>query len=117
MSGPASVEPPSDVTLDRVRTADEMHRALAHHLGDADCLIMAAAVADYRPRHTAEAKIRRADDMTLELEPTVDILAALASEKGNRLHVGFALETLHGDYDGTPFPEASNELLWIARKV
>jgi phosphopantothenoylcysteine decarboxylase/phosphopantothenate--cysteine ligase len=93
VTGPANVEPPPGVELCRVQTAADMHRALVERLPQADCLIMAAAVADYRPKSVASDKIRRDGGLTLELEPTTDILAAVAARKGKRLHVGFALET------------------------
>jgi len=57
-------------------------------------LIMAAAVADYRPIHTAKQKIKKSlSRLTLELEPTEDILAGIAQKKKNTLVVGFSLET------------------------
>jgi phosphopantothenoylcysteine decarboxylase/phosphopantothenate--cysteine ligase len=76
-----------------VETADEMAAAVAAETGDADVLIMAAAVADFRPqRAQVEDKIDRAgrDRLTIELVPTVDILAA--NDRAGLLRVGFAAE-------------------------
>jgi len=79
----------------RFRTAEDLRAALEARKGDWDVLVMAAAVADYRPRAAAEGgKLRRTSDrMTLELEPTPDLLAGVAARRqpGQTL-VGFALE-------------------------
>jgi phosphopantothenoylcysteine decarboxylase/phosphopantothenate--cysteine ligase len=95
VSGPTHLEAPAGVAeIVRVETADEMLAALAERVGAADVLLMAAAVADYRPRDPAAAKLKRGSGpLRLDLEPTPDLLAALAPRKGERLFVGFALET------------------------
>jgi phosphopantothenoylcysteine decarboxylase/phosphopantothenate--cysteine ligase len=94
VTGAASVEPPLGVEVVLATTAAAMRERVLAELERADALIMAAAVADYRPRTTHEEKIRRgAEPLHLELEPTVDILAEVASRKGARVFVGFALET------------------------
>jgi phosphopantothenoylcysteine decarboxylase/phosphopantothenate--cysteine ligase len=76
-------------------------------LGDpADVLVMAAAVADFRPRHAAAAKLARGDSLTLELEPTEDILAEVGARAreltaaARPILVGFAAET--GSLDRAP---------------
>lgn len=81
-----------------VRTAAEMHDAVIDRLDATDVLIMAAAVADYRPAHTAEHKIKKQDgELVLRLERTVDILAAVAKRRtgpaDGKIIVGFAAET------------------------
>jgi phosphopantothenoylcysteine decarboxylase/phosphopantothenate--cysteine ligase len=81
-----------------VETADEMHAAVRAALPGARVLIMAAAVADWRPRETARHKIKKgADTLTLELVPTVDILRALRDDDAAKgvFVVGFAAETEH----------------------
>ena len=94
VTGAAQVEPPPGVEVHAAATAAEMQSRVLAELPRADALIMAAAVADYRPRAAAAEKIRSgAPLLTLELEPTTDILAAAARVKGKRVHVGFALET------------------------
>jgi phosphopantothenoylcysteine decarboxylase/phosphopantothenate--cysteine ligase len=96
VSGPTVVAPPPDglAGLRRVESAQQMLEATRELLPGADVLLMAAAVADYRPRTPATAKIKRdAKARTLDLEPTPDVLAALRAHKQGRLFVGFALET------------------------
>jgi phosphopantothenoylcysteine decarboxylase / phosphopantothenate---cysteine ligase len=71
-----------------------MHRAVLEHFSRATALIMAAAVADYRPVAPQTKKIKRGNGrLNLELEPTLDILADMARCKGDRAIIGFAAET------------------------
>ena len=95
VAGPMSVEPPGGVEVVAVRTAAEMQAAMARAAGQADVVVMAAAVADYRPARARAGKIERADGpMTLELTPNPDILAGLsARRRPGQVLVGFALET------------------------
>jgi phosphopantothenoylcysteine decarboxylase / phosphopantothenate---cysteine ligase len=94
VSGPTDLHPPEGADWIPVRTAEEMHSAVLEHSSQASIVIMAAAVADYRPAAAATTKIRRVGDrLTLELEPTPDILAELSGAKGARVLVGFAAET------------------------
>lgn len=84
------------VSLTQVETAAEMQTAVWRALDRADVLLMAAAVADYRPRRVAERKLKKsADELTLELVPTVDILDSLRlhPRRTRVLIVGFAAET------------------------
>jgi phosphopantothenoylcysteine decarboxylase/phosphopantothenate--cysteine ligase len=78
-----------------VETAQEMHDAVVARSGSADAVIMAAAVADFRPKGTNEQKIKKANGVPdIVLEPTVDILAALGAAKlPGQVVVGFAAET------------------------
>jgi len=94
-SGPSGMRVPEGVAGFRgVETAQEMLDVCRDWLPETDVLLMAAAVADYRPRQPASEKIRRQNKtFDLELEPTPDVLAALGAGKGDRLFVGFALET------------------------
>ncbi|HEX2160924.1 MAG TPA: bifunctional phosphopantothenoylcysteine decarboxylase/phosphopantothenate--cysteine ligase CoaBC [Thermoleophilaceae bacterium] len=93
-----AVEPPPGVHLVEVATAAELEQATRAEFARADVLLMAAAVADFRPAVAADGKIKKdeRDDLTIHLEPTVDVLAAVAQERrpGQTL-VGFAAE--HGD--------------------
>lgn len=95
ISGPVQIEPPAGAELVRVNTAEEMHRAVLQHAGRATVVVKAAAVADYRPVTPETRKIKRSGGgrITLELEPTPDILADVARQKGTRILVGFAAET------------------------
>ncbi len=93
VTGPIAIAYPYGVKVVEVETSDEMRKELQAEWQDADCLIMAAAVCDFRPRKTHEGKLQRDTGLKLDLEATTDILAELASEKGERIVVGFALET------------------------
>jgi len=94
VSAPTQLNPPPGVEFVPVITADEMRQAVLAHLPAATMVVMAAAVADYRPRLCAEQKIKRTGPITLELEPTEDILAeAVLARKPGTLVVGFAAET------------------------
>lgn len=84
----------TDVTLHRFRTTDELAALLALHWSAHDVLIMAAAVADFRPRVHESGKRRRGDGpMTLDLEPTTDLLEmTAAASRPDQRRIGFALE-------------------------
>jgi phosphopantothenoylcysteine decarboxylase/phosphopantothenate--cysteine ligase len=92
--GPGTVEPPDGPSIVRVGTAQEMRDAVRDASADADAVVMAAAVADFRPEAAADAK-RKKDDgpPDLRLVPTPDILAELGEEGRDRVLVGFAAET------------------------
>jgi phosphopantothenoylcysteine decarboxylase/phosphopantothenate--cysteine ligase len=94
VSGPTALDAPERVERISVRSTEEMHRAVLAHLSPATIVVMAAAVADYRPIARRGEKIKRQSDrLTLELESTPDILADLAAIRGDRIVVGFAAET------------------------
>jgi phosphopantothenoylcysteine decarboxylase / phosphopantothenate---cysteine ligase len=94
ISGPTRLDPPQGVQFVSVRNTEQMHRAVLAHFPRATALIMAAAVADYRPVAPQTKKLKRVDGhMNLELESTLDILADVALGKGDRVLVGFAAET------------------------
>ena len=93
VSGPAAIPPPGAAELTRVETAEEMRAAVLKLLPESTVVIKTAAVADYRPKSAAGQKIKRKGPMTLELEPTTDILAELAQHKTSQVIVGFAAET------------------------
>ena len=94
VAGPTSLEPPEGPRIVRVETASEMRDAVLAASRDAEVLVMAAAVADFRPARTAEAKIRRGAGVPeLALEPTPDILREVAGSPGRPLLIGFAAET------------------------
>lgn len=95
VAGATSVEPPADVKLVRALSAAEMRDAVMKEVPGATIFIAAAAVADYRPASRAEAKMKKsAENLTLQLEPTPDILAEVSkSRREGLLVVGFAAET------------------------
>ncbi len=94
VSGPVQLPEPRGVRVLHVRTALEMHDAVMAHLSEATIIVKAAAVADYHLAQVPRHKIKKtAMRMSLDLDPTLDILAELGRKKGDRLLIGFAAET------------------------
>lgn len=95
VSGRTALATPEGVDRVDVLSAEEMYEAAVKAYAEADGGVMCAAVADYTPREVATTKIKKNDegDLTLTLRRTKDIAATLGAEKGDRLLVGFALET------------------------
>jgi phosphopantothenoylcysteine decarboxylase/phosphopantothenate--cysteine ligase len=93
VTGPATADRPGGVRLVEVATAEEMLAATRTAVRDADALVMAAAVADFRPSSAVGGKLKKdAGAPRLELVPTADILSELGPDDG-RVTVGFAAET------------------------
>ncbi len=95
VSGITTVAPPAGIRLTEVSTADEMQAAVLDEFPQSTVFIGAAAVADYRAKHSSETKIKKdTANLTLELERTPDILSAVAQGRTNgQLVIGFAAET------------------------
>jgi len=94
ISAPTALQAPAGCELVSVTTAEQMRTAIFARLEDATVVVMAAAVADYRPRLVAGQKLRRSGPLTLELEPTEDILRAIVLHRQpGMLVIGFAAET------------------------
>lgn len=94
VSGPSAIEPPSAVRLIPVNTAAEMRRAVLEQFPECTAVIMAAAVADYRPVDASSKKLKRGKALLdIRLEPNPDILRELGRRKNGKLLVGFAAET------------------------
>jgi phosphopantothenoylcysteine decarboxylase / phosphopantothenate---cysteine ligase len=94
ISGPASMHAPAQCELVRTTTAEEMRSAVLGRMNEATVVIKAAAVADYRPVAVSAQKLKRVGPMTIELEPTEDILAEVVRRRRpGQLIVGFAAET------------------------
>ncbi len=94
VSGPAALADPPGVRVVRVESAAQMYEAVKSEWADAHALVMAAAVADYRPVDPSARKHKKGDaPLAVELERTTDILAELSIEKGDRILIGFAAET------------------------
>jgi phosphopantothenoylcysteine decarboxylase/phosphopantothenate--cysteine ligase len=93
--GPSIVQSSRKINRINVQSAQEMFEATMTEELTNDVLILSAAVADYRPKKIANSKIKKSDsNLSIELEPTPDILASLgAIKKKNQLLIGFALET------------------------
>jgi len=94
VSGPVTLDPPRGAEVISVRTAREMREAVLSNLEGADIVIKAAAVADYGLAEVPTQKMKKTGArLSLELDPTPDILAEVGSNKGSRLLIGFAAET------------------------
>jgi phosphopantothenoylcysteine decarboxylase/phosphopantothenate--cysteine ligase len=94
ISGPVSIGRPAGVKFVAVTTAKEMYTAVMENYTAYDIVIMAAAVADYRPAYISDIKIKKNDDeMMLKLEKTIDIAKEVGKVKGNKILVGFCAET------------------------
>lgn len=94
ISGPVQIPAPPNVTLVPVRTACQMREAVLAHLDEATIVIKAAAVADYYLAGPPAQKLKKkAARLSLELDPTPDILAEIGARKGGRFLIGFAAET------------------------
>ena len=94
ISGPVNLAPPRGVETIPVHTATEMREQVFNHLGPASIVVKAAAVADFHVGKVPEQKMKKtAARISLELDPTPDILAELGVKKGDRLLIGFAAET------------------------
>ena len=95
VSGVVDLTPPDGVEFVQIESAADMAKAMKEAAGTADIIIMAAAVADYRPKQYSTSKIKKSDgDMYIELERTEDILLSLGkNKKPGQLLIGFAAET------------------------
>lgn len=94
IAGPVVISPPQGVTCIPVTSADEMFEAVKRHYDEADIVIKAAAVADYKPANRFSSKIKKGPGgLTVEFVRTPDILSYLGENKGGRMLVGFAAET------------------------
>jgi len=94
ISGPVSLAAPTGVAMVPVVSADDMLKAVGGHLDASDVLVMAAAVADWRPARVSDQKLKKLHTSPeLRLEATPDILQAVKPRKGKKVFIGFAAET------------------------
>ena len=94
ISGPVSIDAPSNVTLIPVESAKEMYDAVMERFDTSSIVIKTAAVADYKPKEVHSQKMKKQQgDSTIVLERTSDILAELGKRKTKQLLIGFAAET------------------------
>ncbi|CAB5084963.1 Phosphopantothenoylcysteine decarboxylase (EC / Phosphopantothenoylcysteine synthetase (EC [Olavius algarvensis associated proteobacterium Delta 3] len=94
VSGPVSLQPPLNVDVVLIETAEEMAKKVLDIAQEIDIIIKTSAVGDFRPRLAADQKIKKTGNgMTLELDPNVDILKELGRRKDGQVLVGFAAET------------------------
>jgi len=94
ITAPTAIEKPARVKVVDVVTSEDMFDAVKEYFPKCDCLIMSAAVSDYKPENTSEKKIKKSQaEMVIRLAPTQDILKwAGENKKGNQFIAGFALE-------------------------
>jgi phosphopantothenoylcysteine decarboxylase/phosphopantothenate--cysteine ligase len=105
ISGPVNLNAPPSANLIEVITGEQMAQATFAQFAQCDCLIMTAAVGDFRPKEIQKNKIKKnGQDLTLQLEPTTDILATLGRRKQHRVLIGFAVE------DSDPQRHASDKM-------
>lgn len=93
VSGPTTLKPPSAAEVTWVESASQMRDAVLRVLPEASIVIKTAAVSDYTVSKPAAQKMKRAGKLSLDLEPTADILAEIARRKTSQLVIGFAAET------------------------
>ena len=93
VSGPTPLTPPGAAEITRVESAEQMRDAVLNLLPQSTVVIKTAAVSDYRAKSAAPQKIKRKGPITLDLEPTPDILKEISLRKQNQIVVGFAAET------------------------
>jgi phosphopantothenoylcysteine decarboxylase/phosphopantothenate--cysteine ligase len=106
IAGPVGLADPPRVEVVRVETADQMGRAVFERYDDVDAVVMAAAVADWRPVEASGAKLKKdAGPPELDLQSTTDILATLGKRKEGQVLVGFAAEA-----SDDPQPEGRRKL-------
>ena len=96
VSGPTALKAPSAAEVTQVESADQMLEAVLRLLPESSIVVKTAAVADYAVSRPPAQKIKRSGPLTLELEPTKDILAEIARRKTSQLVIGFAAETENG---------------------
>ncbi len=94
ISGPNNLTKPQGLKYIEVETVEEMQKAVETDYGDADILLMSAAVSDYQAKQISSEKIKKnSSEFALQLKKSPDILASLGKKKSNCVHIGFALET------------------------
>ena len=116
--GPGTVAPPAGAQVVRITTAEQMREAVMRYADDAGAIVMAAAVADFRPKDAATGKLKK-DDGTPEvtLEPTPDILAELGERPRRPYLVGFAAETSDVEAHGRAKLARKHADLLVANEV
>jgi phosphopantothenoylcysteine decarboxylase / phosphopantothenate---cysteine ligase len=118
VSGPVHLLEPRGVEVMHVRTANEMRDRVMERLAEAGIVIKAAAVADFHLSKVPEQKVKKtAARLSLELDPTPDILAEIGRKKGDQLLVGFAAETQNLVQEGRRKLESKNCDMLVANLV
>jgi phosphopantothenoylcysteine decarboxylase/phosphopantothenate--cysteine ligase len=118
ISGPVHIPDPAGVEVVHVRTALEMRKAVLDRVAESNIIIKSAAVADYHRSNPPRSKEKKtAARLSLELDPTPDILAEVGRQKGDRLLVGFAAETDHMTEEAKRKLESKNCDMIVANLV
>lgn len=109
ISGPVDLPRPAGARLIKVISSDQMYQSVRDHYERCNCVIMAAAVCDYRPARPSKQKIQKRDrDLTLKLQRTVDILAELGKLKTHQILIGFAVQDRAGQQNARKKLNAKN---------
>lgn len=94
VSGPTLMVPPQGVRFVPIESALQMHQAVMENFDEVDVVVKAAAVSDYRPARFSPSKIKKEKDaLCVDLKKNPDIIAEIGKAKGNKIVVGFAMET------------------------
>jgi phosphopantothenoylcysteine decarboxylase/phosphopantothenate--cysteine ligase len=118
VAGPVHLPTPPGVTRIDVQTAEQMRKAVFEHLDAATVIVKSAAVADFRAANISGQKLKKsAMRLSLELDPTPDILRELGNKKGDRLLIGFAAETDHLEAEARRKLETKNCDMIVANQV
>ncbi|WP_368997566.1 bifunctional phosphopantothenoylcysteine decarboxylase/phosphopantothenate--cysteine ligase CoaBC [Caldifermentibacillus hisashii] len=118
ISGPVSLKPPVGVQIIRVESAEEMYEAVLQYFDEADIVIKSAAVSDYRPKKILQQKMKKqSQELVIELERTVDILAELGKRKKAQFLIGFAAETNHVEEYAKQKLQSKNADMIVANNV
>lgn len=118
ISGPVSLEVPVGVQIIRVESAEEMYEAVLQYFDEADIVIKSAAVSDYRPKKIFQQKMKKqSQELVIELERTVDILAELGKRKKAQFLIGFAAETNHVEEYAKQKLQSKNADMIVANNV
>ncbi|MCM3713142.1 bifunctional phosphopantothenoylcysteine decarboxylase/phosphopantothenate--cysteine ligase CoaBC [Alkalihalobacillus oceani] len=118
ISGPTALPCPKGVKRVAVETAQEMYEAVTGQFADADIVIKAAAVADYRPKEVfTEKRKKQPGEWAIEMERTIDILKTLGEQKQSQLLVGFAAESEKVEEYAAKKLEAKNLDLIVANDI
>lgn len=119
VSGPVSLEKPEGIEVIDVVSARDMEKAMKEQAPDADFIIMAAAVADYRFKDSHSQKVKKSDEtISLEFVKNPDILAGLGQDKqAGQILCGFAMETENLDANARAKMEAKNCDMLVANNL
>jgi len=118
VTGPTSLKTPGGIGIIQVITAKDMFNAVKANFKKSDCVIMAAAVSDFRPNGYRTAKIKRSSRLlVLKLKKNPDILSWIGKRKGNRLLIGFCMETSNLLANARKKMQQKNADIIVANKI